>query len=318
MDIFNTIPIFIAVADNKGFSNAAKALGVSKSAISKRITQLEEQLGARLFHRTTRKLSMTEAGECFYQYAVQANRAGQQAAEAVHELKGEPRGVLKIQLPMTFGQLIISPLIPTFLASYPYLKVDLVLNDSPLNLVENGYDIAIRAGGLPDSNLIARPLAPLKSVVCCSPSFYQQHKSQLQHPKQLAEMNCLTYSYSTNANVWQFAPRTNSELYAPSNSSGISKESITVNIAGNYRVNNSAALRDALVLGLGVGRLPTFVAGESIKKGKLTPLFLPYQMPVKQLQAIYPERNYLPEKVRVFIDFIIDKLGHGKPDWDQF
>lgn len=318
MDIFNSIPIFVAVADNQGFSSAAKELGVSKSAISKRITQLEDQLGARLFHRTTRKLSMTEAGECFYQYAAQANRAGQQAAEAVHELKGEPRGVLKIQLPMTFGQLVISPLIPKFLANYPHLKVDLVLDDSQLNLVENGYDIAIRAGNLPDSNLIARPLAPLHSAVCCSPSFYQQHKSQLQHPKQLADMNCLTYSYSTNADVWEFKAIINPALNSSTNSSAKHKETITVNVAGNYRVNNSAALRDALVSGLGIGRLPTFIAGEAIKKGELFPLFHTYQMPFKQLHAIYPERNYLPEKVRVFLDFIIDELGNGKPGWDTF
>lgn len=314
MDIFNTIPIFVAVADNQGFSSAAKALGVSKSAVSKRITQLEEQLGARLFHRTTRKLSMTEAGECFYQYAVQANRAGQQAAEAVHELKSEPRGVLKVQLPMTLGQLIISPLIPKFLANYPHLKVDLDLNDDQLNLVENGYDLAIRAGNLPNSNLIARSLVPLHSVVCSSPNYYQQHKSQLQQPKQLVNVNCLTYSYSANADVWQFNAITSSST----SSSAKPRDSITVNVAGNYRVNNSAALRDALVSGLGVGRLPTFIAGEAIKKGELIPLFQTYQMPFKQLYAIYPERNYLPEKVRVFLDFIIDELGNGTPCWDTF
>ncbi|MFT5755841.1 MAG: DNA-binding transcriptional LysR family regulator [Alteromonadaceae bacterium] len=304
MDIFNSIPIFVAVADNQGFSSAAKALGVSKSAVSKRITQLENQLGARLFHRTTRKLSMTEAGECFYQYAVQANRAGQQAAEAVNELKGEPRGVLKVQLPMTLGQIVISPLIPTFLASHPHLKIDLVLDDRQLNLIENGYDLALRVGSLADSSLIARPLAPLHSVVCVAPNFYLQHKSYLQQPEQLVDINCLTYSYSSNADVWQF------------NSIANPKETIKINVVGNYRVNNSAALRDALLSGVGVGRLPTFVAKQAIQKGELIPLFQDYEMPVKQLYAIYPERNYLPEKVRVFLDFIIDNLGHGKNDWD--
>ena len=304
MDTFNAIPVFVAVADSAGFSSAARELGISKSAVSKRITQLEDQLGARLFHRTTRKLSLTEAGERYYQYAAQANRAAQLAEDAVGELQGEPKGLLKIQLPMTLGQMHIAPLIPLFLKRYPHLKIDLVMDDRIINLVEHGYDLAIRAGDLPDSSLIARPLVPLYSTVCVSPEFYQQHQQLLNSPQQLTEVNCIIYSYSSNADVWQFKAASGDEY--------------KIKVTGNYRVNNSAALRDAIIAGMGAGRLPTFIAGDAIRSGELMALFQDHQMPSKKLYAIYPERNYLPEKVRAFLDFISEILGGGSAYWDEF
>ena len=307
MESFNAIPVFIAVADSAGFSSAGRELGISKSAVSKRITQLEDQLGARLFHRTTRKLSLTEAGERFYEYAAQANRSAQQAEDAVHELQGEPRGVLKVQLPMTLGQMHITPLIPEFLKQYPHLQIDLIMDDRHINLIEQGYDLAVRAGDMEDSNLIARILAPLHSVVCVSPdylqTFYQQHQQALDHPVLLEKANCLTYSYSRNADIWQF---------------DLGEQNYKVKVKGNYRVNNSASLKQGLIAGMGVARLPTFIAGESIKKGELVALFQDYTMPSKSLYAVYPERQYLPTKVRVFLDYLIKHLGTNVPSWDKF
>ncbi|MGF1908620.1 LysR family transcriptional regulator [Vibrio kasasachensis] len=295
MDTFNAIPIFVAVAESSGFSSAAQILGVSKSAVSKRITQLEQQLGVRLLHRTTRKLSLTEAGERYYQYAVQAKRAAQQAEDAVGEMQGEPKGLLKIQLPMTIGQILIAPLIPLFLKRHPHLLIDLNLDDNNINLVEQGYDLAIRTGELPDSNLIVRRISSLHSSVCVSPVFYQDNKKYLQDPNQLVDINCIIYSYSSNADVWQFH--------------SIQGEEYKVKVAGNYRVNNSIALRDAVIAGSGVGRLPNFIVKQSIENGELIPLFENYQMPYKNLYAVYPERNYLPAKVRAFLDFIVENLG---------
>lgn len=307
MESFNAIPVFIAVADSAGFSSAGRELGISKSAVSKRITQLEDQLGARLFHRTTRKLSLTEAGERFYEYAAEANRSAQQAEDAVHELQGEPRGVLKVQLPMTLGQMHITPLIPEFLKQYPHLQIDLIMDDRHINLIEQGYDLAVRAGDMEDSNLIARILAPLHSVVCVSPdylqTFYQQHQQALDHPALLEKANCLTYSYSSNADIWQF---------------DLGEQNYKVKVKGNYRVNNSASLKQGLIAGMGVARLPTFIAGESIKKGELVALFQDYTMPSKSLYAVYPERQYLPTKVRVFLDYLIKHLGTNVPSWDKF
>lgn len=310
MESFNAIPIFIAVADCAGFSSAAKELCLSKSAVSKRISLLEEQLGARLFHRTTRKLSLTEAGEVFYEYASQANRSALQAENAVFELQGEPRGLLKVQLPMTLGQMHITPLIPEFLARYPHLQIDLVLDDCHINLVEQGYDLAVRAGDMPDSNLIARTLTPLRSVVCVSKSylqvFEQQHQQVLNHPELLEKANCLTYSYSSNADVWQFDAKDKTQ------------PSYKVNVTGNYRINNSAAIKQAVIEGIGVARLPTFIAGDAIQNNELIPLFREFDMPGKTLYAVYPERSFLPIKVRAFLDFLVEKLGCGSMYWDDF
>ena len=304
MDTFNAIPVFVAVADNAGFSSAARVLGISKSAVSKRITQLEQQLGARLFNRSTRHLSLTEAGERYYQYASQANRAAQQAQDAVSELQNAPKGLLKIQLPMTIGQMHLVSFIHEFMACYPDLEVDLTLGDRPINLIEEGYDLAIRAENLNDSTLIARQLVSLDSVVCVAPEFYAQHAKTLQHPSQLAECNCLLYSYSNNENVWQFTDKSN--------------DVHKIKVSGNYRVNNSAVLKEAIFANMGVGRLPTFIAGPAIQQGQLVALFQEYEMPSKNLYAIYPARDYLPEKVRCFLDFMIEKLGNGKPHWDKF
>lgn len=308
MENFNAIPIFIAVADHAGFSSAGRELGITKSAVSKRITQLEAHLGARLFYRTTRKLSLTEAGERFYQYAAQANRAAAQAENAVHELQGAPKGVLKIQLPMSLGQLHISPLIPRFLKRFPQLQVDVIMDDRPINLIEQGYDLAVKAGDMPDSRLIARALAPLRSIVCASPefleTFQQEHQQPLDQPSLLEKANCLMYSYSSNADVWQFE------------SAALRH---TIKVSGNYRVNNSTAIKQALLSGMGVARLPTFIVGDAIRQGQLVALFQDeYDMPTKQLYAVYPQRQYLPNKVRVFLDFLIEEIGGDAPYWDDF
>lgn len=293
MDIFNAIPVFVAVAEHQGFSAAAQHLGVSKSAVSKRITQLEQQLGARLFHRSTRKLSLTEAGEQFYHYARQANRSALQAREAVEELQGEPVGLLKVQIPMSFGQHHITPHLPAFMAQYPAIELDVVMDDQHHNLIEEGFDLAIRAGDLPDSRLIAKRLARLNSCVCVSPAFYQQHQAKLTNPTALTEFNCLTYSYSSNSDRWQFHSKASSD----------NQESLEIKVSGGYRINNSNALAEAVLQGLGVARLPTFIAGEYIRRGELVELFPQYDMPHKDLWLLFPQREFLPKKSRAFIDF---------------
>jgi DNA-binding transcriptional LysR family regulator len=306
MDHFNAIPYFIAVVDYKGFSAAAEALGISKSAISKRITQLEAHLGVRLLHRTTRKISLTEAGSRYYDYAAQANLAAQNAEDAVSQLQGEPQGKLKINAPMSFGLIHMAGLIPEFLLRYPKISIDLVMDDKAVDLVEHGFDVAIRNGELEDSSLIARRLAPIHSIVCASPAYIDQYPelaaSAQSSPELLSTHNCLLYSYSTNKDHWQFHKE--------------GKE-INVRVEGSYRVNNSEALKQAVLKGLGIGRLPTFVAGDAIREGTLVNLFPDYRMPAKKVFAIYPERDYLPAKVRAFLDFAIEYFGEDYPYWDK-
>lgn len=303
MENFNAIPVFVAVAQQGGFSAAARELNISKSAVSKRITQLEQQLGVRLIHRTTRKLSLTEAGERYYEYSLQATRAAQQAEDAVGELQGEPRGLLRINAPMSFGRLHIAPLMAEFLQRYPLIQMDLVLDDNTLNIIEQGFDLAIRATRLPDSTLIARKLAPLRSVICTAPEY--PFRTDLTSPACLADENCLLYSYSDDASHWEFMPQPET-----------GETALQVKVSGNYRVNNSEALLEAILAGAGIGRLPSFAAAEYIRQGKLIRLFPEYRMPVKTMYAVYPERHYMPAKVRAFLEFASEKLGKDAPHWD--
>ena len=300
MESFNAIPVFVAVARNQGFSAAAKQLNISKSAVSKRISQLETQLGVKLLHRSTRRLSLTEAGERFYSHALQAELAARQAEDAVAELQGEPRGQLRIQAPMSFGRLHIAPLIADFLQRYPKVEIDLVLDDKPLNIIEQGFDLAIRATKLPDSSLIARKFAPLHSVICMAPNYCS--KTSLQSPEDLTDENCLLYSYAVQASQWQFSRN---------------EQQMQVKVGGNYRVNNSEALQAAVLKGAGIARLPSFAVGEDIRQGRLIRLFSDYSMPTQNMYALFPERSYLPAKVRAFLDFAYEYLGTDKPYWDM-
>jgi len=302
MEGFGAIPIFVAVVENDGFSAAARMLGVSTSAVSKRINQLEQHLGVRLLHRTTRKLSLTEAGERYFEHAVQALTAAGQAEDAVTEMQGEPQGKLKISSPMSFGRLHVAPLIPKLMMRYPKLRIDLVMDDRKVDLVAEGFDVAIRSafGNLPASTLVARKLAPLRHALCASPDYIDRHGLPTS-PAELIEHNCVLYSYSSDANEWTLHGKGEPE---------------NVSVSGSYRVNNSEAILEALRQGIGIGRLPTFVAGPDLKAGRLVEVLESYRFPDHAFYAVFPEREYLPAKVRAFLDFAVEYFGGDEPYWD--
>ena len=300
MNAFGAIPVFVAVVENGGFSAASRALGISKSAVSKRINQLENHLGVRLLHRTTRKLSLTEAGERYFEHAAQALTAAGQAEDAVTELQGEPQGKLKISSPMSFGRLHVAPLIPIFMQRYPKILIDLVMDDRIIDLVAEGFDLAIRSGDMPASTLIARKLAPLRQVLCASPDYIDRYSMPV-IPSELSERNCILFSYSGDANQWTLIKDGKSEA---------------VLVSGSYRVNNSEAILVALREGIGIGRLPTFVAGPDLREGNLVRILESYHIPDHTFYAVFPERQYLPAKVRAFLDFSINYFGGDQPYWD--
>ena len=300
MNEFGAIPVFVAVVENDGFSAASRALGISKSAVSKRINQLEDHLGVRLLHRTTRKLSLTEAGERYFEHAAQALTAAGQAEDAVTELQGEPQGKLKISSPMSFGRLHVAPLIPIFMKRYPKILIDLVMDDRNIDLVAEGFDVAIRSGDMPASTLIARKLAPLRQVLCASPDYIDRYDMPVT-PSELSERNCILFSYSGDANEWTLNKGGKSEA---------------VLVSGSYRVNNSEAILVALREGIGIGRLPTFVAGPDLREGNLVRILESYHIPDHTFYAVFPERQYLPAKVRAFLDFSINYFGGDQPYWD--
>ena len=201
---------------------------------------------------------------------------------------------------MSFGRLHVAPLIPKLLKRYPKLQIDLVMDDRKVDLVAGGFDVAIRAGNLPDSTLIARKLAPVRQVLCASPDYIDRY-DRPGTPAELSGHNCVLYSYSTDADKWTLIGEGGPE---------------TVTVSGSYKVNNSEALLEALREGVGIGRLPTFVAGPDLKAGRLVKLFESYRIPEFTLYAVFPEREYLPAKLRVFLDFAIEYFGGDEPYWD--
>lgn len=298
---FSAIPVFVAVVECGSFSLAAEKLSITKSAVSKRITQLEDELGLRLLNRTTRKLSLTEAGERYYYHVSQAMNHARQGCDAVTELQGEPRGKLKITAPMSFGVLHIAPIITEFLNRFPQVEIDLQLEDQMVDLIEGGFDLAIRIGHLSTSNLIAKRLVRCRSILCCSPDYLKQHQTPVK-PLDLVYHNCLVYSYFRGGSEWSFSQNGADFKVIPK---------------GNLTVNNSEAIRRALLDGLGIGQLPTFLVSKDIVSGRLQPVMQDFALPEHAIYAVFPERKHLPHKVRAFMEFVSDKLGGERPYWDQ-
>lgn len=302
MDLaFSAIPYFVAVVETGSCSLAADKLNVTKSAISKRISQMEDELGIRLLNRTTRKLSLTEAGERYYELVSQSLSLAQQGVDAVTELQGEPQGKLKVTAPMSFGIRHIAPLLAEFLQHYPKVEVEMQMEDQMVDMVNEGYDLAIRIGHLPSSNLIARRLTPARTLLCASPE-YIRRCGEPGKPSDLVHHNCIAYSYFRGGSEWRFM-QNNSEFKALPR--------------GNLVLNNSEAIRRAVLDGLGIGQLPTFIASQDIVNGHLQQVMREYTLPEHNIYAVYPARKHLPLKVRVFIEFITEKLGNDEAYWDQ-
>ncbi|MGG9998480.1 LysR family transcriptional regulator [Pseudovibrio ascidiaceicola] len=301
MEHIGALPVFVAVVEQKGFAAAARQLGVSKSAISKRISLLEEHLGARLLHRTTRNISLTEVGELYYARAVDALTAAQEAESAVAQLQGKPKGRLKINVPMTFGRLHIAPLIPKFLKNNPEISIDMIMDDRRVDLVDGGFDLAIRGGRLQDSSLIARKIAPCRNILAASASYLEEFGVPV-IPEDLLHHNCLHYAYFSDQQEWT--------LEGPDGQ-------VKIEASGNFQVNNGDALTTAVLGGCGIGRLTTFAAGDFLRSGELRQVLPEYTLPTQYMYAVYPNRQYLPTKTRSFIDFISTEIGGDKPYWDE-
>ncbi|MDF2152566.1 LysR family transcriptional regulator [Vibrio sp. CAU 1672] len=302
MHTIASLPVFVAVVECGSFSQAAKQLNLTKSAISKRITHLEDELGIRLLNRTTRKLSLTEAGQRYFEYASRALTYAQQGIDAVSELQGTPQGSLKVTAPMTFGVLHIAPLISEFLALYPKIEINLELEDKMVDLVQDGFDLGIRIGHLPVSNLVAKRIAPCRNVLCASPDYLARHPMP-HKPSDLVGHNCLRYSYFRGGVEWSFESQGTAYKVLPK---------------GNYVVNNSEAIRRALLSGCGIAQMPTFIVGKELASGQLVSLMNDYSLPQHAIYAVFPERKHMPLKVRAFIDFISEKLGSDTPYWDRY
>jgi DNA-binding transcriptional LysR family regulator len=301
MPDLSAMAVFARVVERESFTRAAQDLGLSKSAVSKQVRRLEDGLGVRLLNRTTRRLSLTEAGTAFYEGCQKALSEAEAAEQAVTHLAMAPRGVLRVNAPMSFGFLHVGPALPDFLSACPELSLDLTLNDRMVDLVEEGYDMAVRIGVLPDSSLVARRLAPCRLLPCAAPD-YLAARGRPALPEELGRHDCLVYSYRSGGLQWHFR-----------GPEGVRR----IKVAGRLRVNNGDALLAAALGGLGVALLPSFIAGEALRAGRLERL-LPGWREAEEpsVYAVYPAGRNLSPKVRVLVDFLAARFG-DPPYWDE-
>jgi DNA-binding transcriptional LysR family regulator len=292
--------IFARVAESRSFSGAARRLGLSKSSVSKEMSKLEKLLGARLVNRTTRQLSLTEAGAAFYEHCARVVQEAEAAELLVGRLHGEPRGVLKLTAPVAFATLHVAPALPQFLARFPDVQVDLTLSDRIFDLAEEGYDLSIRIARELPPNLVARQLAPVNRVVCATPAYLARHGTPTT-PQALTAHNCLVYTHANPDSLWRFR--------GP-------EGRIVVPVQGNLRLNDDEAIWQAVLGGLGISLLPTFIVGKDLQAGRLQALLSRYVPSERNVHALYLPNRHLSAKVRVFIDFLVDHFG-PTPYWDE-
>ena len=301
MDPLEGISTFAAVVEAQSFSGAARDLNRSKAAISSQIKKLEDRLGVRLLNRTTRRLSMTDEGRAYYEHARRILDEAREAEDALDNLTAEPRGVLRVNAPMSFGIQHLGGAVTEFMQQHPDVEVDLVLNDRQVDLVEEGFDMGIRIAQLGDSSLIARRLAPCRRVVVASPEYWKR-RGKPKHPDELNDHDVLLYSYLAEAGVWSFK--------GP-------EGAITLNVNGRLRANNGDVLIDAAKQGLGVNLVPTFICCDELMNGSLEPALLEFEDDPISVYAVYPHRRHLATRVRAFVDFLADRFGE-RPYWDAW
>jgi DNA-binding transcriptional LysR family regulator len=302
LDRLTSLEVFNKVAALGSLSAAGRAMGMSQTMVTKHVAALEQHLGAKLFHRTTRRLSITDAGRTYLEASARILAELEAADGAVAADRFEPRGVLRVNAPVSFGARQIAPLLSEFSRRYSQVTVELGLNDRPVDLADEGWDLALRIGSLGDSSLIARRIAPCRTVVCASPSYLQAHG----RPEKLADLsqhNCLGYTLSrlTGNDRWMFGLRGD----------------VAVEVSGNLRSNNGDALRAAAVAGQGLVYQPTFMVADDLRAGTLATIDLD-QPPVEfgGIYAVFLPTPHPAAKVRAFLDFLLARFT-PEPPWDR-
>jgi DNA-binding transcriptional LysR family regulator len=288
MDRLTSLNVFVQVADQGGFSAAARRLNISTTMASAHIQALENRLGVRLFNRTTRKVSLTEVGKTYRDSCEQILRELEEADNIASALQTTPRGTLRLYTSANVVPLI-APVISEYLSSYPDVSVDFSLGERMVDMVDEGFDLAISTIPLPDSSLIIRRLTPWRHILCCAPSYLVSHgaPSQLQD---LTHHNCLRYSYYPFGDDWHFADPNG--------------KNISVRVSGSLKTHSGEALRVAALSGVGLFLAPSFVAAQDVKAGQLVRLLPDYEPVEFAINAVYPHRHQLSAKVRIFIDLL--------------
>lgn len=298
MDTLELIRTYLAVVDSDSFTRAGRKLGKSKALVSKHVSELEARLGARLLNRTTRSIGITEIGRAYYDRAQQILADFDGLEEEIRSQADSPRGTLKLTAPQTLGELAIMELTTAYRRRYPAVSIDILLADRVVDLIAEGFDIALRVATLTDGSLIARKLCDARLLLCAAPA-YLKRVGTPKSPHELAGHQCIVDTNIRWRDIWKFERN---------------GRPVTVKIQSTVSVNSAMAVRDALVSGSGIGFCPEFAVSRDIAEGRLTTLFDEYAMPPYGVYLVYPHRNHLSAKVRSFIDFTVDWFT-PQPPW---
>jgi DNA-binding transcriptional LysR family regulator len=292
MDKFKEMQAFVAVAESGSFVKAADHLETSKAAVSRYVAQLEERLGVRLMQRTTRRLSLTDEGHAFLAHCKETLALIHDAEEEIQNKRNSPTGLIRINAPLTFGILHLAPLWGKFTALYPQVRLEVTLADRVVDLVEEGYDLAVRVASLPSSTLISRQLASTSLVVCASPK-YLKGKAKPQHPYDLKDHSVISYSYLATGDEWVFQ--------------GPDGE-VRVKTHPKIHTNNGDTCRSAALAHQGVILQPTFIVGHDIQKGDLVELLPQFKSVELGIYAVYPSRKLVSPRIRALVDFLVKEF----------
>ena len=299
MDRFDEINAFAAVADARSFTQGARRLGISSAQVSKLVARLENRLGARLLNRTTRDVSLTDTGRAYLERARVLLEDFDALETSVRDETG-PKGLLRISAPMSFGASQLTPALLDFASAYPEVSLDVSSTDRMINLVEEGFDVAVRIGQLSDSSLIARKLAAVRLVTCAAPEYLQRAGIPLT-PQDLSAHEAIIDTNAREPNVWTFGPP---------------NDLIHVRVHGRLRFSGADACVTAGRRSLGVTRSPAFAAAQDLREGRLVPLLCAFEPGQMHVHAVYPHGRHLAAKVRAFVDFLAKRYA-GEPEWHQ-
>ena len=301
MDKLAAMNAFAKVVARGSFAEAGRTLGLTRSAVSKAVIELEQLLGVRLLARSTRHVAPTEAGRAYYERCLDVIARIEETELEVSRLHNEPRGVLRVNAPVSFGVLHLGPAIAEFLASHPDLRIELALNDRFVDPIEEGVDVTVRIAELADSGLVARRLAPARRVLVASPA-YLRSRGAPAGPAELAGHRCLNYGHTTVLQRWRLVQ---------------AGKPVDVPIGAVMCSNNGDVLRAAALAGQGIAKLPTFLVGEDIAARRLRPVLDAYPPTTLGIHALWAPSRYLAAKTRVFVDFLVERFG-PQPAWDRF
>lgn len=296
MDLYQAMTVFVRVVESGSMTAAGEQCGLSTTMVGNHLRALEKRLGMSLLRRTTRRQSLTEFGSVYYQRCVEVLGLVADSERLAEQAQANPHGVLRLTAPPTFGSECLMPALADYLAQYPEIRLDVVLTDRVVDLVEEGFDVAIRLGTLDASRLIARPLMDYGLTICASPEYLQRH-GYPERPEELSRHECLSFAYPAGTE-WRWTEK----RWCLSGPEG----EVSIDISGRVIVNSAQGLRQAALSGIGIVMLPNVLVWQDLQQGRLVKLLDHYQLPSRPMHLVYSQDRYRSLKLRSFVDYALE------------